>query len=287
MTGQTDDLWEEDPRIIELPEATVLAKQVSEVAVGKRIRDVVAAKSPHKFAWYYGDPKAYRSLLSGKTIEAAVGHGGLVEITVGDAVLLFGDGVILRFSPKGKELPDKHQLRIGFEDGSSLVASVQMYGGLWAFPAGGFDNKYYRTAKEKSSPLADAFNGTYFEVLFDEKTERLSLKAFLATEQRIPGLGNGVLQDILFNAKMHPKKKSSLSEKDKKELLNSLKTTLTRMAADGGRDTESDLYGRQGGYKTILSRNTVGKPCPVCGTIIKKEAYMGGSIYFCSACQKI
>ncbi len=133
----------------------------------------------------------------------------------------------------------------------------------------------------------DAFDRSYFGALFCEKTDKLSLKAFLATEQRIPGLGNGVLQDILFNAKMHPKKKvSTLSKKDKEGLLDSLKLTLSRMVTHGGRDTEADLYGRQGGYKTILSRNTVGKPCPICGTIIQKEAYMGGSIYFCSTCQK-
>lgn len=41
------------------------------------------------------------------------------------------------------------------------------------------------------------------------------------------------------------------------------------------------------GYKTKLSKNTVDKPCPVCGNIIKKEAYMGGSIYFCPTCQKL
>ena len=86
---------------------------------------------------------------------------------------------------------------------------------------------------------------------------------------------------------MHPKKKvSTLSRKEQEGLLDSLKRTLSQMVAHGGRDTESDLYGRQGGYKTILSRVTVGKPCPACGTIIKKEAYMGGSIYFCSTCQK-
>ena len=273
--------------MIELPEAAVLAKQVNEIVTGKRIKKVIAAQHPHKLAWYCGDPKDYQSLLAGKVIGAAVSHGGLVEIAASNAILLFGDGVSLRYFAEGEKLPDRHQLWIEFEDGSSLVSSVQMYGGIWAFPAGNFDNKYYRISKEKTSPLTDAFNGTYFDALFGEKTDRLSLKAFLATEQRIPGLGNGVLQDILFNAKMHPKKKViTLSKKDKEELLNSLKLTLSRMAADGGRDTETDLYGRQGGYKTILSRNTANKPCSICGTIIKKEAYMGGSIYFCSMCQK-
>jgi len=274
--------------MIELPEAAVLAKQIGKAATGKRIKKVAAAKSPHKFAWYYGDPKEYHGLLVGKAIGTAASYGGLVEIPVSDATLLFGDGVNLRYYETEEAIPEKHQLWIEFEDRSSLVGSVQMYGGLWAFPVGSLDNKYYKMAKEKIPPLSDAFNGTHFDSLFCEKTNKLSLKAFLATQQRIPGLGNGVLQDILFNAKMHPKRKiNTLSSKDKKELLDSLKLTLTQMVAGGGRDTETDLHGKHGGYKTVLSRNTVNKPCLVCGTIIKKEAYMGGSIYFCPTCQKI
>jgi len=273
--------------MIELPEATVLAKQIGKIATGKKIKKVTAAKSPHKFAWYYGDPKEYHGLLVGKAIGTAASYGGLVEISVSNATLLFGDGVNLRYYAAEQALPDKHQLCIEFEDGSSLVGSVQMYGGIWAFPTGSFDNKYYQISKEKTPPLSDAFNRTYFGSLFCEKTNKLSLKAFLATEQRIPGLGNGVLQDILFNAKMHPKKKvNTLSNKDKEGLLDSLKLTLTQMVAGGGRDTETDLHGRPGGYKTVLSRNTVNNPCLVCGTIIRKEAYMGGSIYFCPTCQK-
>jgi formamidopyrimidine-DNA glycosylase len=52
------------------------------------------------------------------------------------------------------------------------------------------------------------------------------------------------------------------------------------------RATEADLYGRPEGYRTMLSRNTVGKPCPVCGKIIIREAYLGGSIYYCPRCQE-
>jgi len=273
--------------MIELPEATVLAQQVTETIVGKIVKKVAAAKSPHKFAWYYGDPKEYPGLLLGKAIGAAASYGGMVEIPAGDATLLFGDGVNLRYFEAQEKLPDKHQLCIEFEDGSSLVGSVRMYGGLWAFPTGRFDNKYYQLSKEKTPPLSDAFDRAYFDSLLSESTSKLSLKAFLATEQRIPGLGNGVLQDILFNAKMHPKKKvNTLSGKGKEELLGSLKATLTQMVDGGGRDTETDLHGRPGGYKTLLSRNTVNNPCSVCGTIIRKEAYMGGSIYFCPQCQK-
>jgi len=87
---------------------------------------------------------------------------------------------------------------------------------------------------------------------------------------------------------VHPKKKvDTLSDKEKATLFDSIKSTLAEMWKQGGRDTELDLFGRPGGYRTILSKNTSGKPCSVCGTLIKKEAYMGGSIYYCGACQRI
>ncbi len=274
--------------MIELPEAAVLAKQINGTVVGKKIKNVIAAQSPHKLAWYFGDPQEYKSLLTGKVISEATSYGGQVEITAGNTKLLFSDGVNLRYYNKGEKRPDKHQLLLEFDDVSSLVGWVQMYGGLSAFPEGENDNKYYLIAKEKPSPLSSDFGEDYFKSLFDEDTTKLSLKAFLATEQRIPGLGNGVLQDILFNAKMHPKKKvGSLNAADKHVLFGSIKNTFSEMTARGGRDTESDLLGKPGAYKTKLNKNALGQPCPICGTLIKKEAYLGGSIYYCAGCQSL
>jgi len=42
--------------MIELPEAFVLSRQINETVSGKTIKNVIAAQSPHKFAWYSGDP---------------------------------------------------------------------------------------------------------------------------------------------------------------------------------------------------------------------------------------
>ncbi|MFC1927535.1 DNA-formamidopyrimidine glycosylase family protein [Chloroflexota bacterium] len=274
--------------MIELPEAAVLAKQINETVVGKKIKNVIAAHTPHKLAWYFGDPQEYKGLLTGKVVSGATSYGGQVEITAGKAKLAFSDGVNLRYYNKGAKLPDKHQLLLEFDDGSCLVGWVQMYGGLSAFPEGKNDNKYYIVAKEKPSPLRSDFDEDCFRSLFDKDTAKLSLKAFLATEQRIPGLGNGVLQDILFSAKMQPKKRAgTLSATEQKVLFDATKKTLLEMTAKGGRDTENDLFGRPGAYKTKLSKNTLGQPCPVCGALIKKEAYLGGSIYYCARCQRI
>jgi formamidopyrimidine-DNA glycosylase len=275
--------------MIELPEALNISSQMNDIFPGKRIATVAAGHTPHKLAWYYGEPSKYSDLLVGKKIGKATAYGALVEISAGKTSILLGEGVAIRFHPDDATRPSKHQLLIEFEDRSAMSAAIQMYGGMGAFPEGELDNPYYKVAKEKPSPFSPDFDESYFnQMISGEEVPKLSLKAFLATEQRIPGLGNGVLQDILLKAKMHPKKKvSSLSSKDRHVLFTSAKATLEAMATKGGRDTELDLFGRPGGYRTLLCRNTVNKPCPACGTIIKKESYMGGSIYYCEKCQKL
>lgn len=275
--------------MIELPEAIEISRQINESILGKKITNVTVAQSPHKFAWYHGDTNQYHQLLTGKTVGIARGIGTMVEIKAEDAVILFSEGVSIRYHGESEKHPKKHQLLIEFDDYSALSGSIQMYGGLFCFKQGDFENQYYSVAQEKPSPLSEQFDQTYFDsIVSDDKNSGLSAKALLATEQRIPGLGNGVLQDILFNAGIHPKRKvKTFTDQDKLNLFNSVKSTLAEMTFQGGRDTEKDLFGCNGGYKTKLSKNTSGKPCAVCGEIIKKEAYLGGSIYYCPGCQKL
>jgi formamidopyrimidine-DNA glycosylase len=273
--------------MIELPEAVVIARQITETLGGKRIARAVANASPHKFAWYTGDPATYNDRLAGKAIGKGRGVAGNIEFEAGD--MLLSISAPIRYHVKDEKRPKKHQLLIEFEDGTAISSSAQMWGGFFCFPAGekgGFPD--YDIAKTRPSPLTDAFDRAYFSTLLDENTPKLSAKAFLATEQRIPGLGNGVLQDILWTARIHPRRKmGELSDPESDAMYDAVKRVLAAMTAQGGRDTERDLFGRPGGYKTVLSRNTVGTPCPVCSTTIRKEAYLGGAIYTCGGCQPL
>jgi formamidopyrimidine-DNA glycosylase len=274
--------------MIELPESVVLAKQIKQTVAGRKIKSVTAASSPHKFAWYHGDPGNYPELLENKTIDGACSRAGMVEISTMDSRIVMGEGANIRYHAEGEKRPKKHQLLLEFDDGSALSGSIQMYGGFWCFPDGDFDYKYYLLAKEKPTPLSSEFDNDYFLSLVTDNTYKLSVKAFLATEQRIPGLGNGVLQDILFKARTHPKRKiRDMDSKGMDGLLQSVKQTLEEMTNRGGRDTEKDLFGKPGGYATKMSRNTVGKPCQECGKTIVKESYMGGTVYYCPRCQNI
>lgn len=273
--------------MLEIPESRTISLQAESILFDKQITDVVQATSPHKFAWYNGDPALYKDMLVDRKIESVKGHGAYVDILCdNDTSISIGDGTNLKYFPSVEPHPAKHQLLIVFDDKSFLVFTVAMYGAILAYQ-GELDNFYHRNSLNSISALSDEFNEQYFDNIFKSVKKDMSIKALLATEQRIPGLGNGVLQDILFNAGIHPKRKiSKISDLEKGDLFHSLKVTLQSMTDKGGRDTEKDFYGNFGKYKTLLSKNTYKNPCPNCGGQIIKEAYMGGTIYYCSDCQK-
>lgn len=274
--------------MLEIPESYVLAKQLNETIQGKIISFVQAGHSPHSFTWYSDNPDGYDELLAGKQIGICRGVGGMLEIEVQDSRILLGDGVSPKYHEDCKKAPAKHQLYVEFDDKTAITCTVQMYGGIWAYREGTNDNPYYLAACEKPSPLSEEFDYPYFLSLKNKEDDKLSAKAFLATKQRIPGLGNGTLQDILFTCGIHPKcKMGELREEEYRCMYDAVKSVLREMADTGGRDTEKDLFGRNGGYVTILSKNTLWSPCPSCGYELRKGNYLGGTIYYCEHCQKL
>ena len=95
-----------------------------------------------------------------------------------------------------------------------------------------------------------------------------------------------MLQDILFAAKIHPRRTIAMLTSTERDTLSpAVKGSLVTMADQGGRDTERDLFGNAGGYRTNMSKYTVGLPCLDCGSLNCKDTFMGGSIYFCPKCQ--
>ncbi len=272
--------------MIELPESAVIAKQLNDTVKGRRIADAAIGHTKHGFAFYNLEPEEYRKQMIGKTIGESRGLGAMVETDIGEYRFVAGDGANIRYYEAGRPYPARYQSRITFDDESALIFTVQMYGSMYLIKPEEYDNPYYLVAKEKPMPGSEEFDYEYFTSLREDVSGKLSAKAFLATEQRIPGLGNGVLQDILLESGLHPKKKiSELRDRDWKQMYQSVIKILKQMEEAGGRDTEKDLFGEIGGYRTKLSKKTVGKGCLYCGNIIEKVAYLGGTIYYCPSCQ--
>lgn len=272
--------------MIELTEALVLSRQINQSCLNKKIIKVIVNQNPHKMAWLNNDVNEYPKFLIGQSFKLAKSYGGMLEIDCGNCHLVFTEGVQLSYSDDIKQ-DTKHQLLIEFNDQSYFIASVHMYGGIWCY-TDVFDNPYYFSARKKPSVFSSSFSLEYFYKLIEDSSDNLSLKAFLATEQRIPGFGNGLCQDVLWKAKLHPKLKlKHINKTDVFRLYDTIKELLSEIVELDGRDTEKDLFGQKGRYVTKMSSNGMNEGCPECGSDILKESYLGGSIYTCPKCQKI
>lgn len=274
--------------MIELPEARTIAKDLRKEILGKIIFDVRGNFTDHKFTFYYEDPNQYRELLVNKKVTKINDRNFYIEIEIEDYVLIFRDGANIRLFNNLQDFPEKSKLLIEFKDGSFINVTTSMYCCIGVFnKKQGTDNLYYNLELKGIGALDEKFTFDYFKSLIDEKTLKLSIKAFLATEQRILGIGNGVVQDIMYNAGVHPKRKmNTLNDAEIFKLYQATIDTLKQMTEQGGRDTEKNIYNQNGHYQTILSSKTYKNGCRACQSAIKKEAYLGGSIYYCPNCQK-
>jgi formamidopyrimidine-DNA glycosylase len=275
--------------VIELPEAKVIAQQIAAELTGKRIEYGDRGNTFHKFAFANGSSQDYQTILKDKAIGPARGHGSaiLVPIEPGHVLVLGGGGERILYHSNDAKLPKKTHLSLRFTDGTCLTVTVQGWGNTLLLPEGTF-GEHRHVQIDRTPPLNAGFTWTFFESLFDEvdPESSASIKFFLISEPGVWGIGNGCLQDILYHARIHPRRRIvDLGEDKKRALYDAIVSTLTQMIELGGRESERDLYGNRGRYMRILDSKTKGTPCPRCETPIEKSQYLGGAIYYCPICQ--
>lgn len=277
--------------MFELPEITILTRQINDTLKGKTVQSGNLGNSPHKFVWYNRTEAEFAALVAGKTVGEAFSRGRWLFIPLEPGfILLFGEfGGKLLYHQTYEKPPSKVHLRMDFEDGSYLTEFTQMWGAMELHTAEDVWHREY-VKDMRIPPLEDDFSYIYFNQLIEETSakQKTSAKGLLTQNQFIPGLGNACAQDILFNARVHPRQKvAELSPESRQKLYSAIQSTLKTIIDRGGRYDEVDLFGNPGGYVRLLDKNAVGNPCPFCGTSIEKFSYLGGSCYVCPACQKI
>ncbi len=276
--------------MFELPEFVTLAKQMNETLTGKTIKEGIRGNTPHKFVWYNRTPDEFSILTHSKTVgkTSARGKWLFVSLEPGYVLVLGECGGKVLFHPSGSKLAPKHHLYLGFEDSSSLTVTTQMWGAMELYEKGQECNRQY-IRDMRLTPVEPDFTFQYFSALIDQvaKEGKRTVKELLTQDQLIPGLGNAILQDILFQAKLHPKHSiNNLHPAQRRQLYDAILQTVNEVIANGGRNDEYDLYNQSGGYQRIMDKNATGRPCSICGTPIEKTHYLGGACYFCPRCQQ-
>lgn len=276
--------------MIEFPEAATISRQMGEQLAGKQIAHCLVGTSAHKFAFYSYSPEKYAKIMTGAVLGQTQVDGSHVMVQIGaEHTLVLGGGgeKILLHNPE-EAIPPKHQLLLKFKDGRFLTVSVQGWGAVLLFNPDELAAHPY-IAKRRVPPLDEAFTLEYFQDLFKTfgPEDKRAVKYFVISDPQIHGVGNGYLQDILYGAKIHPRRRAvEITPDEKIQLYESIRITLSKAVGLCGRDTECDLYGNSGGYTALMDRRTNGTPCNHCGTTIEKASFLGGSVYFCPGCQK-
>ncbi|MEE0700154.1 MAG: hypothetical protein U0M66_06205 [Bacilli bacterium] len=102
------------------------------------------------------------------------------------------DGANIRYYDNKQELPRKSKLLLVFDDDSCINVTTSMYSAISVLKKDeGINDKYYNLELTGVEVMDKAFTFEYFKSLINKDTTNISLKAFLATEQRILGIGNG------------------------------------------------------------------------------------------------
>lgn len=277
---------------VELPEATILAKQMNTELAGKE----VAACNLQNCANYQhlGFINTYLSdfdrLVTHK-IEGAVSRGNTIRLKLdGSMNLILAPeyGGIILFHKKGAALPKKYTLKLCFTDETSLTDTLTGMGIIQALTDAELSGSYVyrRDFSATASPLDADF--TFERFRSDLARKNVNLKtALVGKDAVVVGLGNAAFQDIIFRAALHPRRKTGeLNVAEQKALFEAVNAVVQGRIRLGGKERFVDLYGKPGSYVAAMGPNMKGQPCSGCGTGIVKISFGGGQVYLCPSCQK-
>jgi formamidopyrimidine-DNA glycosylase len=266
----------------ELPEITLLARQMNAELVGRTIAgvEVLQPKCLNVPA------EAFVDALTGARLLAAANRGKwlLIETDRGWLLLNLGMGGEILLTSRAT-LPEKHRLIFDFTDGTCLSIN------FWWF---GYAH-YVRPGELADHGMTAGLGPNVLDLGAAELAERLRgrkgrIKTLLLDQDLIAGIGNAYIHDILFLARLHPLRSAAgLSPAEVTALWSGIRGGLQPSIDKGGAFYEVDLHGEHGGFtmEDILIGYKEGQPCPSCAAPIEKIKTGSTSSFICPRCQPL
>jgi formamidopyrimidine-DNA glycosylase len=269
----------------ELPEIAVLSDQMRGKVVGKAVVDVEVLQPKN----LNGPVDEFIEKVVGRRIVSVKARGKWLFLELSDDLFLLinlGMGGDLHYYNSNDVLPETYKFKMGLSESSGFTINFSWFGYIHLVDAEEL-TAHKMTGDLGLSPLDDGFTLLYFRELL--RGRRAQVKSFLLNQRRVAGIGNVYVQDILFKARLHPKRTiDTLTEVDVEALYHSMRDVLTRSVAMGALAYERDFYGNKGGFSSdqFLVGYKTEQPCPTCSTPIEKIRTGSTASYVCPNCQK-
>lgn len=257
----------------ELPDVEVLRRYVDATSLHRRIEDLMVRQDLVE-----GSPQTLRRHLREAELEETRRHGKHLFVRASDEGWLrlhFGMTGTLSSYSAGDE-PDYTQLRLDFEDGSHLAyISRRKLGSIaWVDDIDEFVEK----DRLGPDPLADRVGRAEFVDLVGSR--KGSIKSTLMNQEVLAGLGNVYVDELLFQAGIHPASETaSLDDGHLRDLHRSMRRVI-----DGAIDHGADVDRIPTTW--LLPHREPGAPCPRCEGRIEKSRVGQRATYACTRHQE-
>jgi formamidopyrimidine-DNA glycosylase len=265
----------------ELPDLLYIHGYLDRHVRGRSIVDV-RVKQPVVLRVAVSEP--FVTALTGRKIQEVSLHGPFVRM------LLSGRELILNLMLAGKlqhqragEKADGHLcFSLVLDDGSSLnFCDEQKMGKAYLVEEGDYAPvPQYRN--QGMYVLSREFTLDRFRDLCRQNS-RKQVRVFIHDHTILSAIGNAYADEILFEARIHPKTVvARLSEEERVRLYEAIGTVL-RWGANEVVKAAAPIQVKVRGHLRV--RNRKGKPCPRCGATIRREGVRGYDVFFCPSCQ--
>jgi len=269
----------------ELPDLVHVAKVLSGALVG---REVAGART--------GDPTVLRMMVPGDFAPAVVGRtvrsierrGHFMRFALGDdRVLVVNAMLVGKYRLLGPEeaAREKDPVALGFalafDDGRELRYIDDKRMGKVYVATPGDEPRIPVYAALGVDVLSPQFDRARFAELVRRRRDQV--RPFLMDKAALASIGNAYADEILFEARLHPKTfVRTLSADDRERLFVAIGTVL-RGAIDeiARRNEPPEVKVRD----FLAVRGRAGKPCPRCRTTLREVRVGDGDACFCPTCQ--
>jgi formamidopyrimidine-DNA glycosylase len=221
-------------------------------------------------------PQSLGRALKGRRFREPERHGKWLLAPIGDVVVVMHFGMTGLLEWAGDAAPRHRHDRIVFRCGGGELRyrNMRRFGGVWVTT----DAEEVAGVTGPLGPDAAEIKRRDFRGLLEQR--RGGIKAALMDQRLIAGLGNLLVDEMLWVARIHPRTQvSSLGQKRRDGLFDALRKTL-RGSIPTGR-----VPPRRGWLTAV--RDERDARCPRCDTALRRSTVAGRSTRWCPRCQRV
>jgi formamidopyrimidine-DNA glycosylase len=282
----------------ELPEVEVVRRGLERWVAGRTVAEV-EVRHPRAVRRHLEGAEHFAAALTGRTLTAAHRRGKYLWLPVAEPDgSPAGRALVAHLGMSGQLLvekpaePDEVHLRARFRftDGGRELRFVDQrtFGGLAVEEAPEGDALPTRLAHIAIDPLDPGFDADAFSAAL--RRRHTEVKRALLDQTLIGGIGNIYADESLWRARLHGARPTDkLTRPQVSDLLEGVRDVLSESLEQGGTSFDSlyvDVNGQSGYFSRHLAvYGQQDRPCPRCGTPVRRESFMNRSSYSCPQCQ--